>query len=130
MQGHVAREIEPQAVEGLAELIEARAYAHAVHAAELGMSSGPQMLQVYAREAATLLLSEVERHCVPLDSCDLGPASASRGQSSSCGGAVDQQQLSLSDAIISGGLRSIQPAPSQQPVPYTQLTTPTQREGG
>jgi hypothetical protein len=77
-----------------------------MRAAELGMSSR-QMLQTYAREASTLLLAEVERYCIPLEQ-------HSRGQPSS-GSSVDPQQLSLNE--ISGGLRSIQTAPTQQQRP-------------
>lgn len=73
-----------------------------VRAAELGMSSR-QMVQTYAKEAATLLLAEVERYTVPLEA----PAGGSHS-----GNSVDLQQLSLNE--FSGGLRSIQTAPSQQ----------------
>jgi hypothetical protein len=77
-----------------------------MRAAELGMSSR-QMLQTYAKEASTLLLAEVERYCIPLEQ-------HSHGQPSS-GSGVDPQQLSLNE--ISGGLRSIQTAPTQQQRP-------------
>lgn len=73
-----------------------------VRAAELGMSSR-QMVQTYAKEAATLLLAEVERYTLPLEV----PAGSSHS-----GNGVDMQQLSLNE--FSGGLRSIQTAPSQQ----------------
>ena len=73
-----------------------------VRAAELGMSSR-QMVQTYAKEAATLLLAEVERYTLPLEV----PAHGSHS-----GNSVDMQQLSLNE--FSGGLRSIQTAPSQQ----------------
>eukprot|EP00882_Tetradesmus_deserticola_P033185 GHRQ01037884.1.p5 GENE.GHRQ01037884.1~~GHRQ01037884.1.p5 ORF type:complete len:101 (-),score=52.70 GHRQ01037884.1:555-857(-) len=72
-----------------------------MRASELGLSSG-HMLQAYAKEASTLLLSEVERYCIPLQQ-------HSHGQPSS---GVDHQQLSLNE--FSGGLRSIQTAPAQQ----------------
>ena len=71
-----------------------------VRAAELGMSSR-QMVQTYAKEAATLLLAEVERYTLPQEVA----AGASHG-----GNSVDMQQLSLNE--FSGGLRSIQTAPS------------------
>jgi hypothetical protein len=78
-----------------------------MRAAELGMSSR-QMLQTYAKEASTLLLAEVERYCIPLEQ------QHSHGRPSS-GSGVDPQQLSLNE--ISGGLRSIQTAPTQQQRP-------------
>lgn len=66
------------------------------------------MVQTYAKEAATLLLSEVERYTLPLEV----PA----GACSHSGNSADmQQQLSLNE--FSGGLRSIQTAPSQQHKP-------------
>jgi hypothetical protein len=73
-----------------------------VRAAELGMSSR-QMVQTYAKEAATLLLAEVERYTLPLE--------VAAGASHS-GNSVDMQQLSLNE--FSGGLRSIQTALSGQ----------------
>jgi hypothetical protein len=76
-----------------------------VRAAELGMSSR-QMVQTYAKEAATLLLAEVERYTLPLEM----PAGVSHS-----GNGVDMQQLSLNE--FSGGLRSIQTAPSGQHKP-------------
>jgi hypothetical protein len=77
-----------------------------VRAAELGMGSR-QMVQTYAKEAATLLLAEVERYTMPLEV----PANCSHS-----GNSVDMQQLSLNE--FSGGLRSIQTAPSQQRRPH------------
>lgn len=67
-----------------------------VRAAELGMSSRA-VVAAYAQEAATLLLAEVEKRCVPLEP---------RGGSS---GAVDASSLCLHE--ISGGLRSIHTTP-------------------
>lgn len=75
-----------------------------MRAADLGMSSG-QVVRTYAKEASTLLLSEVEKCCIP-DSPALHHV-ASRD--------VDPHQLSLN--AISGGLRSIQTAPTQQQRP-------------
>lgn len=69
------------------------------------MSSG-QMLQTYAKEAATLLLAEVEKYCIPVQAPTLHLSGGSE---------VDPQQLSLDE--ISGGLRSIQTAPTQQQRP-------------
>lgn len=68
--------------------------------------SSRQMVQTYAKEAATLLLAEVERYTLPLEV----PAGASHS-----GNGVDMQQLSLNE--FSGGLRSIQTAPSGQHKP-------------
>lgn len=65
--------------------------------------SSRQMVQTYAKEAATLLLAEVERYTLPLEVA----AGASHSSNS-----VDMQQLSLNE--FSGGLRSIQTAPSGQ----------------
>jgi hypothetical protein len=65
--------------------------------------SSRQMVQTYAKEAATLLLAEVERYTLPLEA----PVGGSHS-----GNSVDMQQLSLNE--FSGGLRSIQTAPSQQ----------------
>jgi hypothetical protein len=76
-----------------------------VRAAELGMSG--QVAQAYAKEAATLLLAEIERYTLPLEG-----AAGSGGRS---GSSVDMQQLSLNE--FSGGLRSIQTAPSHQQRP-------------
>lgn len=76
-----------------------------VRAAELGMSSR-QVVQTYAKEAATLLLAEVERYTLPVEV----PAGVSHS-----GNSVDMQQLSLNE--FSGGLRSIQTAPSHQSRP-------------
>lgn len=77
-----------------------------MQAAELGMSSR-QMVQTYAKEASTLLLAEVEKYSVPLEQ----PG----GHNANLGSGVDPQQLSLNE--ISGGLRSIQTAPTQQQRP-------------
>jgi hypothetical protein len=69
--------------------------------------SSQQMVHTYAKEAATLLLAEVERYTMPLEV----PTTCSRS-----GNSVDMQQLSLNE--FSGGLRSIQTAPSQQHRPH------------
>jgi hypothetical protein len=63
---------------------------------------GPLVKQ-YAKEAATLLLAEVDKYTIPL--------AGHRGRSGSSPG-VDPQQLSLNE--FSGGLRSIHTAPTQQ----------------
>ncbi|WIA29098.1 hypothetical protein OEZ86_011609 [Tetradesmus obliquus] len=106
-EGYRPSNVPQEVVEEIAFVVEAKAFTHVMRAAELGMSSR-QMLQTYAREASTLLLAEVERYCIPLE------ATSSSGQPSS-GSGVDPQQLSLNE--ISGGLRSIQTAPSQQQRP-------------
>ncbi|KAF6266719.1 hypothetical protein COO60DRAFT_10326 [Scenedesmus sp. NREL 46B-D3] len=105
-EGYRPSDVPPEVVEEIAFVVEAKAFTHVMRAAELGMSSR-QVLQTYAKEASTLLLSEVERYCIPLEQ-------HSRSQPSS-GSGVDHQQLSLNE--ISGGLRSIQTAPTQQQRP-------------
>eukprot|EP00878_Enallax_costatus_P045600 GHUV01055022.1.p1 GENE.GHUV01055022.1~~GHUV01055022.1.p1 ORF type:complete len:173 (+),score=46.96 GHUV01055022.1:500-1018(+) len=104
-EGYRPSDVPQEIVEEIALIVEAKAYSHVVRAADLGMNSG-QVLQTYAREAASLLLSEVEKYCIPIEAAPLH---------ASVGTEVDPQELSLNE--ISGGLRSIQTAPIQQQRP-------------
>ncbi|KIY93269.1 hypothetical protein MNEG_14693 [Monoraphidium neglectum] len=102
-EGYVAATVPAEAAALIAAAIEAKAYDYVCRAAEAG-SSLDSVVRVYAKEASTLLLAEVDKYTSPAE--DPQARRSAPGQ-------VDSTQLSLYE--IAGGLRSIHTAPAAAP---------------